>query len=165
MCLCGTLKWRNGADTSWQHIIVVVSLKTSLLFAVFTSEHVACRSCFLHCIRKSHFFLLCLLVRVACRSRFLRRIIGSQTKVRTANHAAKLTASTRWGILKMADNHFLWRQLEHCLLALYFQLYDPFLSHPIHHLHLNPLCSITDAEINVSSAENPVLSKVLSLKP
>ena len=94
---------------SWCHIIIshnFIENITSFFFCVspfaaFLSEHIACRPCFLQCT------------------------IGSQIKqVWSKNSVAKLTASARWGLLKMVDNHFLWHQLDHRLLALYFQLCD-----------------------------------------
>ena len=54
-------------------------------------------------------------------------------QVRIANDAAKLTASVRWELLNIADDHVLWRRLEHRLLALYFQLHD-FVSENAHYM-------------------------------
>ena len=55
---------------------------------------------------------------VACRL-----VLFCSLFLRTADDAAKLTASARWGLLKMADDHFLWCQFKHRLLSLYFELY------------------------------------------
>ena len=35
-------------------------------------------------------------------------------QVQIANNTVKLTASVRWGLLNMVDDHFLWHELYHC---------------------------------------------------
>ena len=96
---------------------------------------------------------------VVCRSYFIQCAIGSQTKKKYGQQTTLPNESLQpdGGLLNTADNHFLWRQLAHHLLSLYFQLYASTPHFPFSHLSdlTTKLSSLIHHLTELSLAEIP----------
>ena len=85
-----------------------------------------------------------------------------KTQVRTANNAARLTALTRWGLLKTVNDHFLWRQLKHhCACCVFSALWGQasatrlnICASPIVH---NSQVSVQDSELNIKLGQQQAM--------